>query len=104
MKFDEYLILKGNFHILNSMYLSVHLPTYLCFGGNISHGITFKNILIGLRNISYGNKMIREALKRTVYNYFLWQLNELKMYGNCSCNGIYLERKLLKKMSVGKQT
>lgn len=27
-KFDEYLIHKGSFHILNSVYLSVHLPTF----------------------------------------------------------------------------
>lgn len=25
------------------------------------------------------------------HNYSLWQLNELNMCSNCSCNGIYLE-------------
>lgn len=39
--------------------------------------------------------MICETLKtKTVFsNYSLWWLSELEMYGNCSCNVIYLERK-----------
>ena len=85
-KFDEYLIHKGSFHILNSVYLSVHLPTFALV--EIYGMESLKNILTGLGNISYSNKMICEVLKKTMC------IIELKIYGNCSCNGIYLERKL----------
>ena len=63
-KFDEYLIHKGSFHILNSVYLSVHLPTFALV--EIYGMESLKNILTGLGNISYSNKMICEVLKKTM--------------------------------------